>query len=229
MRLFANLGHKVLALGAALLLWGVSNTSTSVERGFDIPVEITGLPENLVITSRSDDEVNVRVMGRRSALRSVSPAALSYKLELAGAKAGVMTIDVDASGVQLPRGTRLVSRSPSRIELVLTERGSKAVRVRPDLAGEPAPGFVLASVEVEPQRVRITGARAEVLRLSEVVTETIDIEGAEADVEREVRASLGGRNIWLEDAERIRVRVDIEAEAEPEAEPGADAAEETTG
>jgi YbbR domain-containing protein len=88
--------------------------------------------------------------------------------------------------------------------------------VRPDLEGDPAEGFVLGEVEVEPSTVRITGARSEVLRLSEVLTETIDVTGVEVSVERTVKPSIRGRHVWLEESQEITVRVVVESlEKEP--------------
>ncbi len=37
-RLFSNFRLKILAIVLAVLLWAVANTSSSIERGFDIPV-----------------------------------------------------------------------------------------------------------------------------------------------------------------------------------------------
>ena len=56
-------------------------------------------------------------------------------------------------------------------------------------------------VVVEPPRVRISGARSEVLRVSEVLTETIDLTGANAPLERKVRALPGVLHVWLYGAE----------------------------
>ena len=173
--LFGNLGYKLLAAGVALLLWGVSHGTNPIERGFDVGLALQGVPDNLVVTDQSADAVNIRVEGSRAALRSLSVADIEYVVDLSGAKAGVTEHEVDAESVTLPRGADIVSRSPSSIDFTLEPRGTKAVKVRPDLAGEPAPGFAVAAVQVEPQRVRITGPRREVLRLTEVVTETIDL------------------------------------------------------
>jgi YbbR domain-containing protein len=225
--LFTNLRYKLIATLAALLLWGVSNTSSSIERGFDVPMRLTGVPENLVVTWQSAEDLNVRVMGSRAALRTLSVGDLQYPIVLEGAKSGTLTLDVDLSALEqeLPRGARIVSRSPSRVEIELAPRGSKAVRVRPDVAGEPAEGFVVAGVEVDPPRVRITGPRAEVLRLNEVMTETVDVRGVSADVEREVRLSLPERHVQPEDATPIKVRVLVQpAELPGEEAEGADGA-----
>jgi YbbR domain-containing protein len=218
-RLFANFGYKLLAVAIALFLWAVAHGSSPIERGFDIPVVLSGVPDDLVVTGHSVDMMNLRVMGTRAALRNLSPAALEYVVEVAGAKPGVAAFELDISRLELPRGARIVSHSPSRIELTFEPRASRAVRVRPDITGEPAEGFVLGAVDVVPGRVQITGARAAVLRLAEVVTETIDVSGADAPLEREVRISLGGDQIWLENPKPVRVRVGIQPLAAPSGTP----------
>lgn len=224
--LFRNFGYKVLAAGVALLLWGVSHGTKPIEKGFDVPITLSGVPNDLVVTEQSTEAVNIRVKGSRAVLRSVSVADIEYAVDLSGAKPGVTLHEVDTGAVGLPRGAEIVSRSPSSIDFTLEPRGTKAVKVRPDLAGEPAEGFAVGAVEVEPLRVRITGARREVLRLSEVVTETIDITGANQTLERAVRPLLVGPHLWLEDEGTIKVRIEV---TPLESEAGADGAKATEG
>jgi YbbR domain-containing protein len=222
--LFRNFGYKLLAAGVAVLLWGVSHGTKPIERGFDAPMALRDVPEQLVVTDQSADAVNIRVKGSQAALRSLSVADIEYVVDLSGAKPGVTKHEVDAESVKLPRGAHIVSRSPSSINFTLEHRHTKAVKVRADLAGELADGFVLADVKVEPLRVRITGARREVLRLSEVVTETIDLSGVDETFEREVRPLLAGPHVSFEDEDPIKVRVEVaplEAEG-AEAEEGAE-------
>jgi YbbR domain-containing protein len=208
--LYSNLGYKLIAVAVAFLLWGVAHSSSSVQRGFDVPMVLRGIPDDLVIVDQSADEVNVRIQGTRAALRTISPADLEYPIEVSGAKPGVLTVEVDPTPIELPRGAEIVSRSPSRVELTLARRGSKAVRVRPDLSGDPAPGLRVGEVQVDPPRVRITGAQPEVLRLNEVLTETIDVTGATEDVVKDVAIAVGGSHVWLEEVGPVSVRVRIE-------------------
>lgn len=211
-RFFGNLGYKVLAIVIALFLWLVARGSSSVERGFDIPVVLQGVPDELVVVDQGADVVNVRLLGPRSALRNFNPERLEYPLEISEAKPGQADFEVDLSRFDLPRGARVVSRSPSRIALSLERRIGKTVKVKPDLDGQPAEGFRVTKVSVEPPRVRITGARSEVLRLSEVATETIDVAGATGPVEREVRISAGPGHVWAESPRTVKVNVAVEAE-----------------
>jgi YbbR domain-containing protein len=212
MRIFGNLGYKLLAVVIAVFLWVVARGSSSVERGFDIPVVLQGVPEDLVVVDQGADVVNVRLLGSRSALRNFDPERLEYPLEISEAKPGQADFEVDLSRFDLPRGARVVSRSPSRIELSLERRIARTVKVKPDVEGIPAEGYRIARIATDPPRVRITGARSEVLRLSEVATETIDVAGATGPVEREVRISAGPGHVWAESPRTVKVKVAVEAE-----------------
>jgi YbbR domain-containing protein len=207
--LFGNLGYKLLAAGVALLLWGVSHGTNPIERGFDVGLTLQGVPDDLVVTDRSTDAVNIRVEGSRAALRSLSVADIEYVVDLSGARAGVTRHEVDAESVDRPRGAQIVSRSPSSIDFTLEPRGTKAVKVREDLAGEPAEGFKVAAVQVDPPRVWITGPEREVRRLREVVTETVDVTGVDESFEREVRLLLAGPHVNLRDENPIKIRVEV--------------------
>jgi YbbR domain-containing protein len=208
--LYGNFGYKLLAVGVAFLLWGVSHSSKPIQRGFDVPMVLRGLPDDLVVIEQSASEVNVHVLGSRAALRNLSAGDLEYPIEVSGAKPGVLTLEVEVAALDLPRGAQPVSRSPSSVNLTLAKRGSKTVRVKADIIGAPATGFELGEVGLDPPRVRITGAQSEVLRLKEVLTETIDITGSSEPIVREVRVSLSGRNVWLEDVGPLTATIAIE-------------------
>ncbi|MCP3984259.1 MAG: hypothetical protein GY723_07705 [bacterium] len=217
MRIFRNFGFKLMAVVTAFLLWGISHSTSSIERGFDLPVALVGVPDKLVVTQQSVDTVNVRVRGSRASLRRLSVGDLVYGVDLSGAQHGVTAHTVETQELELPRGLQVVSRSPAGIEFTLTQRGRKAVPLRPDVAGDPAPGFVIEGVEVEPARIWITGARSEVLRLAEVMTETIDVNGADEPVERKVKPALVGHHVWVESEQDVTVRIQVAPlEVEPE-------------
>jgi YbbR domain-containing protein len=212
----SNIRLLVLAAVIAAVLWGMAHGSSSVERGFDIPVVFHGLSEKLVITEQSADLVNVRVMGSRAALRNLSPSKMEYAVEVSGGRPGPAVYEVDVSHIELPRGARIVSRSPASIEVRFEPRGRKSVGVRVDVEGEPPEGFTLGPVTVEPPRVWLVGARSNVLRLSEVVTETIDLSDLRESVEREVRLSLGGGLVWMEKNEPVKVKIQVDVAEESE-------------
>ena len=213
-----NLRYVFMAILISMVLWGIAHGETRTERNVDIPVALHGLPDDLVVTEQSTTEINIRVRGSRAALRNVSPTTMEYPVAVEGAKPGLAIYDIEASHVDSPRGVKVVSRSPARIELKFEPRGRKNVRIRADIEGEPPEGFILGDIVVEPERVWLAGARSDVLRLNEVVTETVDITGLSKPLEKEVRLALGGGHVWMEDDQPVIVRVQVEPLPDPEAE-----------
>jgi len=205
-----NLRYKLLALGSAFMLWGVAHGTADIERGFDIPVVFTNLPDSLVIVEQSSDVVNVRMRGSRAGLRRMTVEGREYTVDVSGARAGQANFEVDLTRIEFPRGTRDVSRSPSNLLVTFEPRASRVVRVKPELTGEPAEGFVVEGVDLTPSEVRIEGARSEVRRRGEVVTESIDVSGLRETVTREVKVSLTRPNVWLMRDAPIEARVRIQ-------------------
>lgn len=205
-----NLRYGVMAVAISMVLWGIAHGERRAERNVDIPVAFDGLPDDVVITEQSTSEINIRVQGSRAALRNLAGESLEYVVDVSGVRRGSADFDVPQEPIEAPRGAEVVSRSPSRLEVKFERRGTKVMAVRADLAGEPAQGFRVAAVEVEPPRVTVTGARREVLRLNEAVTEAIDITGLSKETEREARLSLGGTHVWVEQPTSVKVRVRIE-------------------
>ena len=113
--------------------------------------------------------------------------------------------------MSLPRGVSTSQLAPSQITIRLDSKARKSVSVRPDIDGEPAEGFRLKELRVMPSRVWLAGARSQVLRLEEVVTQPIVLTGLAATEEREVRIYLGGGSVWKESEDPVRVVIEIEA------------------
>ncbi|MCH7867982.1 MAG: hypothetical protein IH881_09820 [Myxococcales bacterium] len=205
-------GALALALVIAVILWGLAHGASSIERAYDVPVELEAMSEELVVTDQTPTHINVRIMGSQAALRNVDPSKLRYPIDVSGSKPGDADFEVDVSNVVLPRGARIVSRSPSRIFIHFEPRGRKAVGIRVDTSGTLPEGYVLERVEVLPSHVWLTGARGHVLRLREVVTEPIDLTGLNANEEREVSLLLGAGTVRMEKEEAVRVVLHIAPE-----------------
>jgi len=219
-RRFANLrpGALLLALVIAVILWSLAHGASSIERAYDVPIELEAMSDDLVVTDQTPRKINVRIMGSQAALRNLKPGKLRYPIDVSGSKPGDADFEVDVSNIALPRGARIVSRSPSRIFIHFEPRGRKAVGIRVDTAGALPQGYVLERVEVLPSHVWLTGARGHVLRLREVVTEPIDLSGLNAREEREVSLLLGAGTVRMEKQEAIKVVLHIA----PEPSEGAD-------
>ncbi|MEZ4330455.1 MAG: CdaR family protein [Myxococcota bacterium] len=203
-------GLLFLALAISIFIWAVAQGTSSVQQSFDVDLELVGVEDDLVVVEQSAESINVRLRGSRAALRNLSPGQLQYRVDARGGKPGVAVYEIDVESIPHPTGTSFVGYSPSRLEVRFEKRGRKNVPVRAETEGSPAPGYHLAGVVVEPEKVWLTGARSQVLRMKDVATEKIDITGLTADATREARLVLGVGPVWPEDDRPVRVLVRIE-------------------
>lgn len=205
-----HFGSLLLALAIAVFLWGIAHGTRDIERAFNIPVEIHGVNDSLVVTDQSADDINIRVAGSRAALNNLNPAKLKYLVDVSDQKSGVGEYEVELSRIDLPRNIEPRSHSPSRIQIRMERQGRKAVGVRADIEGKPPPGYRLVGVRVLPGRVWLVGARSHVMRLSEILTEPVDVSGLTESQQREVRPIIGGGTVWMEEDMPITLHIDIE-------------------
>ena len=206
-----RIGTLLLAWLIAMVLWGMAHGTKDIERGVDIPILFNGVSDDLVLVDQSARAVNIRVLGSRAALRDARLERMEYRVDVSGAQRGEAVYDIDPGRIeeQLPAGARIVSRSPASLELKFARRARKSIRVRADIVGEPAEGYNLAWVEVDPPYVWLTGDRREVVSMREAITEPLEIRGARESLERDVRLALPD-HVWMEEARPVKVRVQVD-------------------
>jgi YbbR domain-containing protein len=209
-------GALILAFLIASFLWAVSQGQANIEQVLTVPVELRGIPESLVITEQNADELSIHVRGTAAALRNIEKGALSFPIDISSSTRGVTTVNVPNPPISLPRGVSTTQIAPSQITIRLDSKARKSVSVRPDLEGEPAEGFRLKDLRVVPSRIWLAGARSQVLKLDEVVTQPIVLTGLSQSEEREVRLYLGGGSVWKEDETPVRIQIEIEPIEEEE-------------
>ena len=206
-----RVGTLLLAWLIAMVLWGMAHGTSDIERGVDIPIVFDGVSEDLVLVDQSARAVNIRVLGTRAALRDVGPGKIEYRIDVSGAQRGEAVYEIDPGRIeeQLPAGARIVSRSPASLEVKFAKRGRKSIRVRADIVGDPAEGYSVAWVEVDPPYVWLAGDRREVVSMREAITEPVEIRSAHESIERDVRLALPD-HVWMEDARPVKVRVQVD-------------------
>lgn len=205
-----NLRYAFLAIFLSMVLWAIAHGGSTVEREYDLPVVFDGLPDDLVIVDQSTREINVRLRGSTAAFRNAKFGDKEYVEHVAGAKPGQARYEVDDERLDPPRGLQVVGLSPSEFAVRFERRGRKNVKVRADVQGEPAEGYKLGAVTLDPARVWLTGARSRVLRVSDVATEPIDVTGLQASEQRQVKLNIGTDHVWAEDDKPVTVKIDVQ-------------------
>jgi len=110
---------KLLALGVSMVLWTFVMTSEKSDLILAAPLELDNIPAGLEVKGERPDSVDVQLHGLRGALSRLGSDRVKARLNLAGAKAGEVTVRVLPEQVTVPAGITVVRVNPSRVRLLL--------------------------------------------------------------------------------------------------------------
>jgi YbbR domain-containing protein len=206
---FGHLGLKVLSFGLALLLWMVIAGNETVERGLRVPLELQQFPGGLELQGEAPALVDVRVRGSSDALSRIAAGDIVAVLDLGGARPGRRLFQLTPDQVRTPFGVEVVQITPATLVLGFEPSAIKRIPIVPAHEGEPAPGYVVGALSVDPPMVEITGPESAVKQATEAVTDPVAIAGATADVSENVTIGLIDPVLRVKAPRTATVRVQV--------------------
>jgi YbbR domain-containing protein len=209
-----NIGLKIVSLVLAALLWLLVAGEQTVERVLRIPLEFTNLPSQLELVGQPPAVVDVRVRGSSGTLSRITAGELAAVLDVRTARRGDRLFHLAAEDVRAPFGVDVVQVTPASLSLTFEESLSKSVGVKARIEGEPASGYAVAGVTVDPPTVAIVGPAGALNGLSEAITEPISVAGASGPVTETVTIGVADPVVRLRQAQTARVTVSISAAPE---------------
>jgi YbbR domain-containing protein len=209
-RPFAHAGLKVASVAFAVLLWFmVSSQRAAVERGLRIPLELQNLPENLEMIEPPQESVDVRVRGAADLLSRLVGGDLVATVDLSTAQPGRRLFHISTERVKAPFAVEITQISPSSIAIRFEQSATRLVRVQPAIEGEPAEGFIVGDITVEPKVVEVVGPESTLRRVEEAITEPVWVGSAQADVKSTVVLGVAEPGVRVKTARSAAVSVAI--------------------
>ena len=206
---FRHLGLKLLSVGLAVVLWLAVLGQHVVERGVRVPLEFQNIPEALEIVGTPPTTADVRLRGTSSLLSRLQPCEVVAILDLASARPGARLFHLRTDQVRVPFGVEVAQVGPGTIALELERAERRVVPVQPMVDGEPAEGFVIGKVEVEPATVEIVGPESRVRQVLSATTESVPIDAATATVKDVVTIGVTDASVRLHEPRSAVVSVEI--------------------
>ena len=206
-RPFRNLGLKAMAVGLGTLLW-FTVTGEQVERKVQrVPIFYRGLPGSLEITDQPDS-VDVSVRGSYTEISRMQDLAITANLSSGVPGANVLPLRVDM--VNAPLGVEVTGIDPGTVTVYLERSGMADVPVRPTIEGQPALGFAITRVEVDPRMVVVVGPESRLRPTTAAVTERVSIQGLRESTTAAVSVGVTDAQLRLAQPRTARVTVRIE-------------------
>lgn len=206
-----HIGLKVVSVVLAALLWVLVSGEQTVERAIRIPLEFTNLPPQLELVGTPPAVVDVRVRGSSGTLSRVAAGELSAVLDVRAARSGDRLFHLTPEDVRAPFGVEVVQVTPANVSLTFEESLSKTVGVTVRIEGEPAPGYAVGGVTVEPATVAIVGPASALNGLTEAITEPISVSGASRPVKETVTIGVADPVVRLQQGQSANVTIAIAA------------------
>ena len=206
---FRHIGLKAVSIALAALIWLIVSGEQIVERALRIPLEFTNVPSQLEIVGEPPNVVDVRVRGSSGTLSRIAAGELVAVLDLQTGRAGQRVFHLSAADVRSPFGVEVVQVTPSNFYMTFEPSASKQVPIKPDVEGEPAPGFELGTVTAEPAVVEVEGPESAVKALTAVVTEPLSAAGASAPISETVTVGVPDPSVRLKNPGPVRVTVNV--------------------
>ena len=190
-----------------MILWFAVGGEERTETTLNLNLELVNLSTNLMITSEVPPSLQVRVIGPRSIIRSLSQSRLAHTVDLAGVKAGNHSMPLGPSAFSFPRGVVVARVQPNPLTLNLATTVTRTLAIQPSLTGSPPEGFEVKSVKVRPDHVTVKGVASELENLKAVMTLPIDLLNLSGPVT--LATDLDFKNLHLTLKEQVPILVDL--------------------
>jgi YbbR domain-containing protein len=175
----------------------------------EVPLEII-TPTDVIPSNEIPDKVQFRLEGPKAFLRTVTDRHEEpIRVNLAGAKPGLVTYNFFSNSIRLPIGVKVVSINPASLLIKLENLRRREVAVKVETSGTPPDGYRLVKTEVEPPLVKIKGPESKVDSIAELPTTPVELGSLKAPTEREVALEIARFGVQLE-SPLPHVKLDIE-------------------
>jgi YbbR domain-containing protein len=208
---FRHFWPKAVAVCIATLLWVAVGGEKIVERSLRAPLELQNEPEALEIVGEVPSTVDVRVRGSSAALGRLVPGDVLAVLDVSTARSGRNMFHLAPDHVRVPFGVEVTYAGPTTVPLVFEREATKTVPVVPDVEGEPAAGYAVERVTIEPEQVDVVGPESALGDLRQATTEPIELNGASNAVRQTVTIGILNSSARLREPRSAIVTVYIEA------------------
>lgn len=180
---------KLLSVIVAIILWMhvLSTEDPQKTQAITVPVVPVNEPEGLKAIKITPDTVELRLRGRESALEQAQIGRIRMEANLRNASVGETEAPLRPANV--PFSLFVVPTYPTTAQVQLDKIIERKRPVQDIVRGEPARGFVIEEVTVDPEEVTVRGATSVVREVARAVV-VVDVSGINqsAPFEAEVEA-----------------------------------------
>lgn len=181
---------KLFALIIGASLWYFVVGEDQIDITINVPIEVHNLPANLVIANQFKKDIEVSIRGSRRVIQEIRQQNISRPVDLSKVEAGAIVIANDRNSIPFPQGITVQRLQPNSFTLLVDQLEQKDFAINPVLEGEPVAGYVLKSINIDPDRLTVTGPKTLLEKQTALKTVVIILDGLEQSTKLQVALDL---------------------------------------
>ena len=203
---------KVCCLIIAISLYLFHQASLTEKRSFVIPLQL--IEEGAVMhTGDYTSNVTVVIRANTEQISSIHTNEIQAFVNLNSlAKSGEYTLPVKVKVTDeiMSFDPFEIKVKPEYIKIKVEPKDLKYIPLEASVVGEPAHGYEIKSVSIEPSELEVTGPLSIIENTNKIYTEKIDVEGLTKNETFEVAYKTLNKLLSVKETEPLQVTVNIE-------------------
>jgi YbbR domain-containing protein len=211
--LLNNMSLKIISLFFAVILWFYITpiiTKDTIEINYALPLQLKNIPEDLMISGKVEDRINVRLKGRQNGIKELDMGEVSVSLDLSHGKEGSRVYALDRSNINIPPNIDVVRFDPKIVKIDMVKINKKNLKVNLEISGIPARGYRIRRVFIRPSEVTVEGPESELKSINLLENLLLDVTGRKSSFSKEIKINISQRNVRIIGSNVIRIDVEVE-------------------
>jgi YbbR domain-containing protein len=206
--LVRNWDLKLASILVASAVWIAVAVTDQSQVAVPAAVTYVGLGPDAMLVGPHRDRVEVEVQATRGAAPRLGAHAVRVRVDLAGMPPGETDVPLALDQVEAPRGVHATRITPARLRVTVARALTVPVRVKARVDGQPAPGYRVGRVTVDPETVLVRRPQSTIEARLDIVTEPIDVSGRQSDMTTDIGLVLSDSMALVKDR-TVRVTLEI--------------------
>ena len=211
-KIFKNWPVKLICFVLAILLYVFHRSAMVDKRSFVLPLEV--VQDGIVMpVGNYPKNVTVIVRANTEEITSVHASQITAYVNINNiSKGGEYTLPVNVSITDdLMRYDPFeIKVKPETIKLDVEKKSKKFVQIKPSIVGEPAHGYFISDITVEPSYITMSGPESLLAEIEELKTDAVDIDKMTTDLVIDAECMELNKVIHIDNEGPYEVTVKIE-------------------
>lgn len=173
----------------------------------EIPIEYMNRDPGMEIMNTSVDTVSLQLSGSGALVKSIRPEQVQIRLDLGKAVVGHNSFTITHEDIILPPGVFLKKIQPPVIEATLDITVKKKLPLQVDWVGKLPDRLMLTNVQIDPEKVDVTGGKLILDKISSIYTEKVPLDNIDKSGEMSVALALNPASLKIAPGSKVKVTI----------------------